>query len=166
VRHKGDTLTQVLGSNPPNMTFRRTLFGPRLVNWGALFLRLTNIQLTYGKDIFQWILHENGKFSVAFMYNALILPDVPVYDNKKIWKMKIPLKNKIFAWYLRRGVILTKDNFIKHNWHGNKTCFFHKMRQLNICFSNATLLVLYGQSSRQILACILLLVSPISLGIG
>jgi hypothetical protein len=58
------------------------------------------------------------------MYNALILPDMPVYDNKKIWKMKIPLKNKIFAWYLRRGVILTKDNLIKRNWHGNKTCVF------------------------------------------
>jgi hypothetical protein len=27
--------------------------------------------------------------------------------------MKISLKNKIFAWYLRRGVILTKDNLIR-----------------------------------------------------
>jgi hypothetical protein len=49
------------------------------------------------------------------LYNALILPDAPVYDNKKIWKMKIPLKNKVFAWYLHRGVILTKDNLIKRN---------------------------------------------------
>jgi hypothetical protein len=58
------------------------------------------------------------------MFNALILPDVPVYDNKKIWKMKIPLK-KVFTWYLRRGVILTKDNLIKRNWHGCKTCVFY-----------------------------------------
>jgi hypothetical protein len=58
------------------------------------------------------------------MYNALIQPDVPVYDNKKIWKIKIPLKNKIFAWYLRQGVILTKDNLIKRNWHGNKIYVF------------------------------------------
>jgi hypothetical protein len=36
VRHKSDTLAHVLGSNPPNVTFRRTLFGPRLVNWEAL----------------------------------------------------------------------------------------------------------------------------------
>jgi hypothetical protein len=48
-----------------------------------------------------------------------------VYDNKKIWKIKIPLKNKFFAWYLRRGVILTKDNLIKRNWHGSKTCIFY-----------------------------------------
>jgi hypothetical protein len=38
--------------------------------------------------------------------------------------MKIPLKNKFFAWYLRRGVILTKDNLIKRNWHESKSCVF------------------------------------------
>jgi hypothetical protein len=32
--------------------------------------------------------------------------------------MKIPLKTKISAWYLRRGVILTEDNLAKSNWHG------------------------------------------------
>jgi hypothetical protein len=89
-----------------------------------LLLRLANIQLTTGKDIFWWNLHENGKFSVASLYNVLILSDSPVYDNKNIWKMKIPLKNKNFAWYLRRGVILTKDNLSKRNWLGSKTCVF------------------------------------------
>jgi hypothetical protein len=38
--------------------------------------------------------------------------------------MKIPLKNKHFAWYLRRGVILTKDNLMKRNWHGIQISFF------------------------------------------
>jgi hypothetical protein len=33
VLHKGDTLAQVLEANPPNMTFRRNLFAPRLVSW-------------------------------------------------------------------------------------------------------------------------------------
>ena len=39
--------------------------------------------------------------------------------------MKIPLKNKMFVWYLRRGVILTKDNLIKSNWHGSRQCVFY-----------------------------------------
>ena len=30
--------------------------------------------------------------------------------NKGFWKLKIPLKIKKFLWYLKRGVILTKDN--------------------------------------------------------
>ena len=37
---------------------------------------------------------------------------------------KIPLKIKIFMWYLKRGVILTKDNLVRWNWNGNKQyCF-------------------------------------------
>jgi hypothetical protein len=51
--------------------------------------------------------------------------------------MKIPLKNKVFCWYLRRGVILTKDNLIKWNWHGSKTCVF--------CTHNATIKHLFFQ---------------------
>jgi hypothetical protein len=103
VRHKGDTLAHVLGSNPPNATFRRNLFGPRLVSWEALLLRLASIQLTTGKDIFRWNLHETGKFLVASLYNALILLDSPVYDNKKIRKIKIPLKNKNLHGITSRG---------------------------------------------------------------
>jgi hypothetical protein len=38
--------------------------------------------------------------------------------------MKIPLKTKVFAWYLRPGVILTKDNLTKRNWHGYTKCIF------------------------------------------
>ena len=38
--------------------------------------------------------------------------------------MKMPLKTKIFAWYARRGVILTKDNLVKRNWHGSTKCVF------------------------------------------
>jgi hypothetical protein len=76
------------------VTFRRNLYGPRLVSLKDLLQRLDNVHLTNGKDEFHWNLHENGKFSVASMYNALILTDLPVLDNKKIWKMKIPLKNK------------------------------------------------------------------------
>jgi hypothetical protein len=33
----------------------------------------------------------------------------------KIWHMKIPLKIKIFMWYLKREVILTKDNLAQRN---------------------------------------------------
>ena len=49
-----------------------------------------------------------------------------MYNKRKkyLWKMKVPLKVKIFAWYLRRGVILTKDNLLKRNWHGSSKCCF------------------------------------------
>jgi hypothetical protein len=43
-----------------------------------------------------------------------------------IWKMKILLKNNFFGWYLRRGVILTKDNLVRQNWQDNKRCVFYR----------------------------------------
>jgi hypothetical protein len=33
-------------------------------------------------------------------------------------KAKIPLKIKIFLWYLKNGVVLTKDNLVKRRWQG------------------------------------------------
>jgi hypothetical protein len=42
VRHKGNTIAHVLETNTPNVTFKRNLFGPRLVAWEALCQRLAN----------------------------------------------------------------------------------------------------------------------------
>ena len=79
------------------------------------------------------------------MYKALIQSNMPVDSHKKLWKMKMPLKTKIFAWYVRRGVILTKDNLVKRNWHGSTKCvFFYMMRLLNIFSSIARLHDLFG----------------------
>ena len=117
-------MASIMESSPPNVMFSRDLHGARLVSWNALLRRLGSIHLTAGRDVFRWNLHENGIFSVSSMYNALIQPELPVDNNRKIWKMKIPLKIKIFAWYLRRGVILTKDNLVKRNWHGSTKCVF------------------------------------------
>jgi hypothetical protein len=38
--------------------------------------------------------------------------------------MKIPLKNQIFAWYLRRGEIPTKYNIAKQIGMEKKRCVF------------------------------------------
>jgi hypothetical protein len=49
--------------------------------------------------------------------------------------LKIPLEPKIFGWYLRRGVILTKGNFVKRNWHGSTQCMFcHHDETINHLF--------------------------------
>jgi hypothetical protein len=106
------------------MTFRRDLVGPRLTSWNELLQRFALVQLVQGTDEFRWRLTKNGSFSVQSMYKALIQPIQPVFNNKLIWKLRIPLKTNVFAWYLRRGVILTKDNLAKHNWHGSTKCVF------------------------------------------
>ena len=94
VRHKGDSFATVMESYPPNVTFRRDLIEPRLQSWYILLQRLSMVHLSHGSDVFRWNLHRNGQFSVESMYRALIQSDVPVDNNKKIWKIKIPLKKK------------------------------------------------------------------------
>jgi hypothetical protein len=65
----------------------------------------------------------SGQSSVKSMYIAL-LNNNHVIDNKTLWIFKIPVKIKIFMWYLIRRVVLTKDNLLRRNWQGNKKCAF------------------------------------------
>ena len=44
--------------------------------------------------------------------------------NSSVWKIKVPLKIKIFLWYLQKGVTLTKDNLLKRRWKGGSKCCF------------------------------------------
>jgi len=46
------------------------------------------------------------------MYLNLIDTLIP-FQHRKIWKIKVPLKIKIFLWFLQRGVVLTKDNLAR-----------------------------------------------------
>ena len=57
------------------------------------------------------------------MYLAL-MDDAVLPLNRPLWKIKIPLKVKVFLWLLHRGVILTKDNLAKRNWNGSKLCSY------------------------------------------
>ena len=50
--------------------------------------------------------------------------DHTVFLRKYLWKLKIPLKIKIFMWFLHNKVLLTKGNLVKTNWVGCSTCCF------------------------------------------
>ena len=56
------------------------------------------------------------------MYLHIINQNTP-FSRKLIWKLKIPLKIKIFLC-ISNGVILTKDNLIKGNWKDSPKCCF------------------------------------------
>jgi hypothetical protein len=68
-----------------------------------------------------------------------------VFLHKYLWKMKVPLKIKIFMRFLHRQEFLTKDNLVKRNWLGSKKCCFVIMRRRhNIFLSSVLLLKLFG----------------------
>ena len=99
-----------------------------------LVLRLSTIDLSQERDGFQWNLDQTCVFSVKSHYLGLINQNTPNL-NERIWKLKAPLKIKIFLWFLRRGVILTKDNFAKRNWQGTTSVVsVMKIKLYKICF--------------------------------
>ena len=55
--------------------------------------------LSNDQDGFRWNLSPDGQFSVKSHYLGLIHLDVPNL-NKNLWKLKAPIKIKIFLWFL------------------------------------------------------------------
>jgi hypothetical protein len=56
---------------------------------------------------------------VHSLYLTLINNGMANNLHRKLWRSKVPLKIKIFMWYMKE-VVLTKDNLAKRNWGGNK----------------------------------------------
>jgi hypothetical protein len=68
-----------------------------LTQWHRLVGWVAHVRLSDASNRFVWGLLQNGVFTVNSMYNALIM-DTPV--ALLLWKLKIPLRIKIFLWYL------------------------------------------------------------------
>jgi hypothetical protein len=71
-----------------------------------------SIRFSSSPDVFKWKLTDSGIFSVKSMYLDWMNGHT-VYLRKYLWKLKIPLKIKIFMWFLSNKVILTNDNLAK-----------------------------------------------------
>ena len=52
------------------------------------------------RDVFVWGLNASGCFTVKSMYVVLINNGVKV--SQDIWQIKVPLKIKIFLWYIKK----------------------------------------------------------------
>ena len=108
---------------PLNIGFWRALTGDKWTSWLHLVNRLMDVQLSNQPDTFKWNLTTSKKFTVKSLYLDF-MNDHTRFLRKYIWKMKVPLKIKIFMWFLHRKVLLTKDNLAKRNWNGSKKCCF------------------------------------------
>lgn len=104
VQRKNATVANVFRSVLLNVSFWRGLYGQNLVRWHMLVSLVADTTLNHDRDGFRWNLHQNGLFSTKSMYEALI-GFGQVRQNDLVWKLKLPLKIKIFSWFLRRGLL-------------------------------------------------------------
>ena len=83
-----------------------------------------DVQLSDQGDASNSKLTSNGVFTVKSMYLDLINSG-PIPRLLHIWKVKVPLRIKIFMWFVHKQVILTKDNLLKRHWVGSSRCCFY-----------------------------------------
>ena len=122
-RHKNMLVADALANSSVHIEFRRNLTGNKWNAWLHMLQRLIAHPLTNEEDNFIWKLTSTGLYSVKSLYEDY-LNGHTVNLRKQIWKLKVPLKIKIFMWFLYNKVILTKDNLARRNWNGCKKCVF------------------------------------------
>jgi hypothetical protein len=92
-----------------NISFCRALVGHNLLCWNRLVSSIIHNHLSCARDEFKWSLSALRLFTVRSMHNALI-NNVKVFYFKPLWKLKLPLKIKIFMWFLIRGVVFERQS--------------------------------------------------------
>jgi hypothetical protein len=92
--------------------------GANLRDWHRIVASLQDVNLLEERDVIVWGLNTSGSFTVKSMYAVLINNGLRV--SQDIWQIKVPIKIKVFLWYLKKGVILIKDNLARRNWNGDR----------------------------------------------
>jgi hypothetical protein len=118
-----------------------------LRDWLGLVARISHVQLTEGSDLFKWRLTKSGLFTARSLYHHLIDTNPP-FQHRKIWKMRIPLKIKIFLWFLQRGLSSLKTIWLgKIGKVARNVSVVTGMRISNTYSFTAPLLKRFGESS-------------------
>ncbi len=75
-------------------------------------------------DKIRWRWDTSGRFSVKSLY--CFLQNGGVADRRfvHLWKIRAPLKVKIFVWLVLGKRVLTADNLLKRGWNGEGRCTF------------------------------------------
>jgi len=116
VHRKHDIVANIMSTTPLNISFPRALLGNKLVARHDLVAKIANISLNDQIDSFRYGYKQkidNLQYNLCIEF---LLTMLRWLKTLLFWRLKIPLKVKIFIWLLHKGVILTKDNLIRRRW--------------------------------------------------
>lgn len=84
--------------------------------------KVSQFKVEHGPDIMLWRWSPTGQFTVRSTYVALSDGATRDRRSSKIWKLRVPLKVKVFCWLVLRKRLLTADNLVKRGWVGDTAC--------------------------------------------
>ena len=86
-------------------------------------LKSSHVRLSNADDCLIWHLSKTSKYSPKVRYAELIYREVDLkWWWKVLWKMKCPLKTKIFSWFLLSSKALTWDVLVSRGREGPGRC--------------------------------------------
>lgn len=112
-------------ANRQNLGFAFPLNFQEHLEFQHLSLLSNNLVLEQDtNDSIFWRWTSDGSFSVKSASDFLSFDGLNICNPLFPWKLKIPLRVKLFLWLAERNKVLTTDNLMKRGWYGPTICVF------------------------------------------
>lgn len=109
-------------NNVWNIQFTRSFGREEIIQWEDLKNLLFNVEFRERSDSFHWCLHSSGLFSVKTLYIHVSFGGVTSWKLQRLWRIKIPLKIKIFLWQVFQDRVQTAKQLSLGGWKGDINC--------------------------------------------
>lgn len=105
-----------------NVKFRRNFGENELEEWSMFLTNTQGVRLNDEEDNVIWALDESKSFSTRSLYRFLSFQGAISPWLSTIWKVKVPLKIKIFLWQMRHGKLPGGVCLKGQGWKGSDRC--------------------------------------------
>ena len=91
-------------------------------------LKSSHVRILDDDDTLVSNLYKSGRYTPKEGYAQLMIRDMNhIWWWKVLWKLKCPLKTKLFCWFLLSGKVLTWDVLVLKGREGPGICYQCKM---------------------------------------
>lgn len=111
-----------MGAGQWQIDLKRNIGRGLIVEWNELNAVLQGMCLDDQQDQIVWEFEKSGKYSCRSLYRNLTFKGVRPGRIQKFWKVKLPLKIKVFLWLAMHDRIQSGVQLKKRKWKGNMNC--------------------------------------------
>ena len=101
---------------------RRSLSPSEECNFYQLMQQLQSAWPSAEEDKVEWALNKSKLFTTKSLYSFLIHRGVCVKEAENLWRVKAPMKIKVFLWQLDNDRLQTAVSLKHRGWKGSHLC--------------------------------------------